>query len=162
MQSFSLGRIATAVTLALVAAAVTAVPGAEAQKPGASADSAAVVEVIERYHAALAAADTAAALSLLVPGAVVLESGGIETREEYRAHHLPADMAFASAVPRERGPVQVRVRGNTAWAASTSVSKGTFRDREIDSQGAELMVLVRTDEGWRIEAIHWSSRNRRS
>jgi ketosteroid isomerase-like protein len=132
----------------------------EAQRasPG---DSAAVVEVVERYHAALSAGDTATVMSLLAPGAVVLESGGIESREEYRSHHLPADMAFAKAVPRERGPIQVRVNGGTAWAASTSISQGRFRDREIDSQGAELMVLRRTEEGWRIEAIHWSSRNRR-
>lgn len=132
---------------------------AQQASPG---DSAAVVEVIERYHTALAAGDTATAMSLLAPDAVVLESGGIESREEYRSHHLPADMAFAKAVPRERGPIQVRVNGNTAWAASTSVTQGTFRDREVNSQGAELMVLRRTDNGWRIEAIHWSSRNRRS
>lgn len=132
---------------------------AQQTSPG---DSAAVVEVIERYHAALSAGDTATAMSLLSPDAVVLESGGIESREEYRSHHLPADMAFAKAVPRERGPIEVRVTGNTAWAASTSVTQGTFRDREINSQGAELMVLRRTDDGWRIEAIHWSSRNRRS
>lgn len=132
---------------------------AQEASPG---DSAAVVEVIERYHAALAAGDSATAMSLLAPDAVVLESGGIESREEYRSHHLAADMAFAKAVPRERGPIQVRVDANTARAASTSVTRGTFRDREIDSQGAELMVLRRTDRGWRIEAIHWSSRNRRS
>ena len=131
---------------------------AQQTSPG---DSAAVVEVIERYHAALSASDTATAMSLLSLDAFVLESGGIESREEYRSHHLPADMAFAKAVPRERGPIQVRVNGNTAWAISTSVTQGTFRDREINSQGAELMVLRRTDDGWRIEAIHWSSRNRR-
>lgn len=62
---------------------------------------------------------------------------------------------------RERGPIQVRVNGSSTWAASTSVTQGTFRDREINSQGAELMVLRRTDDGWRIKAIHWSSRNRR-
>lgn len=161
MKSSAFRRRVIAIALALTAALVAAVPDAVAQQVE-NADSAAVVEVIERYHTALATGDTATAMSLLVPGAVVLESGGIETREEYRSHHLPSDMAFAAAVPRERGPIEVRIRGNTAWAASTSVTRGTFRDREINSQGAELMVLVRTEEGWRIEAIHWSSRNRRS
>lgn len=122
-------------------------------------DSAAVVEVIERYHAALAQADTATAMALLAPDAIILESGGMETREEYRSHHLPADMAFARAVPRQRSSIEVRVHGNTAWAASTSVVRGTFRDREIDSRGAELMVLRRSPGGWLIEAIHWSSRS---
>lgn len=153
------------VSPAFVALLLSALPlgerGLQAQQAS-TGDSAAVVEVVERYHAALAAGDTATAMSLLAPDAVVLESGGIETREEYRSHHLPADMAFARAVPRERGPIRVRINGNSAWAASTSTSRGTFREREIDSQGAELMVLRRTEAGWRIEAIHWSSRNRPS
>lgn len=125
-------------------------------------DSAEVVEVIERYHAALALGDTATVMALLTADAVVLESGGIETREEYRSHHLPADIEFARAVPRERGPLRVHVNGTGAWAASTSVSKGSYRDREVNSLGAELVVLRRTDDGWRIAAIHWSSRNGRS
>ena len=32
---------------------------------------------------------------------------------------------------------------------------------EINSQGAELMVLAREDGAWKIKAIHWSSRQRR-
>ena len=132
----------------------------QAQSPETPSNSAAVVETVENYHAALAAGDSAAALALLTPDAVILESGGIESRDEYRAHHLPADIAFASAVPRERGAITVTVRGDIAWAASTSTARGEFRDRAIDSQGAELMVLERTPEGWRIAAIHWSSRPR--
>lgn len=127
-----------------------------AQQP---TDSAAVIEVVERYHAALESGDSATAMSLLAPGAIILESGGMETREEYCSHHLPADMRFAAAVEREQGPVHVTVYGGTAWVASTSRSRGTFRDREIDSRGAELMVLRLTSGGWKIEAIHWSSRN---
>lgn len=124
-------------------------------------DSAAVAETVDRYHRALAEGDSTTALSLLAEHAIILESGGTETRAEYRSHHLASDIAFARAVPRERGPIHVSVRGDVAWATSTSVSRGIFRDREIDSSGAELMVLVRTAEGWRIAAIHWSSRNRR-
>jgi hypothetical protein len=35
-------------------------------------------------------------------------------------------------------------------------------DRDIDSQGAELMVLTRRGGRWMIAAIHWSSRARRA
>lgn len=122
-------------------------------------DSAAVVATVERYHAALAAGDSATALLLLTPDAVVLESGGMETRAEYRAHHLPADIEFARAVTRERGPIRVTVRGDAAWAASTSTTVGEFRGRKIDARGAELMVLTRSADGWKISAIHWSSRS---
>ena len=98
---------------------------------------------------------------LLPPILHTLESGGIETREEYRSHHLPADIQFARAVPSQEGPLTVRVRGDVAWATSTSVTQGTYRDRQINSAGAELMVLTRTAGGWKIAAIHWSSRQRR-
>lgn len=129
---------------------------------GGADDSAAVASVVARFHAALAAGDSAAALELLAPDAVILESGGIETREEYRSHHLPADIAFARAVKSVRSSVQVTVQGNAAWAASTSTTEGEFRGRPVNSSGAELMVLVRRGDSWRITAVHWSSRTRRS
>jgi ketosteroid isomerase-like protein len=100
-------------------------------------------------------------MSLLAPDVVVLESGGIETRDEFRAHHLAADIAFAQAVKSERAPMRVTVRGDAAWATSTSTTAGEYRGRQINSAGAELMVLTRTSQGWRISAIHWSSRARR-
>ncbi len=126
------------------------------------ADSAAVVSVVERYHRALESADSVGALALLAGDAVILESGGIETREEYRSHHLPADIAFARAVKGVRSPIRVVVRGDVAWATSTTTTQGDFRGRPVNSAGAELMVLTRTTDGWKINAIHWSSRSRRS
>ncbi|MGQ0766694.1 MAG: YybH family protein [Gemmatimonadota bacterium] len=133
---------------------------AAAQRPG-TADSAEVAAVVTRYHDALAAGDSVAALTLLAADATILESGGVETRDQYRGGHLPGDIAFAMALKAERGPVRVVVQGDVAWASSTSVTQGDYRGRAINSAGAELMVLSRTQEGWRIRAIHWSSRARR-
>ena len=129
--------------------------------PAAHPDSAQVAETVQRYHAALAKGDSAAALALLLDDAVILEAGGLETKPEYRSHHLASDIAFARAVTSERGPVNVRVVGDVAWAITTSTTTGTYRERAVDAQGAELMVLVRTRAGWKIAAIHWSSRARR-
>ena len=125
-------------------------------------DSAAVVNTIDRFYRALATGDTATVMELLRADAVILESGGAETRAEYRSHHLPGDMAFAQAVPRKRSDIRVRVQGDVAWATSTGTVQGEFRGRAINSQTAELMVLRRTQDGWKIAAVHWSSRNRRA
>lgn len=127
----------------------------------AEGDSTAVANTVDRFHRALAAGDTATVMELLAPDAVVLESGGVETRAEYRSHHLPGDIAFAQAVPRQRSEIRVRVQGDVAWASSTSTVQGEFRGRAINSQGAELMVLRRTGDAWKIAAVHWSSRARR-
>jgi len=129
--------------------------------PASQADSLAVARTVERFHQALAAADSAGALALLAPDVVIQESGGEETRADYRAHHLAADIEFARAVRSRQGPIRVRVRGDVAWAVSTSITQGELRGRAIDSAGAELMVLTRAPGGWRIAAIHWSSHARR-
>jgi len=127
-------------------------------------DSAAVVDVVHSYHRLLAAGDSLGALRLLAPDAIILESGGVESRGEYRSHHLSGDIEFSRAVPSKTSDVRVVVAGDVAWATSTSVTEGTFKDRPINSAGAELMVLsrIRTSAGraWRIRAIHWSSRRR--
>lgn len=121
-------------------------------------DSADVVATVERFHAALTAGDSAGAMALLAPDAIILESGGVETREEYRSHHLPGDMAYAKSMKSTRKPIRVTVRGDVAWASSTSTTTGESRGRAVNSAGAELVVLARTAAGWRISAIHWSSR----
>jgi ketosteroid isomerase-like protein len=124
-------------------------------------DSVAVAAVVTAFHDALASGDTAQVARLLGHEVRVLESGGLETREEYLSHHLPGDMAFAAAVDRERGPMEVTVMGDVAWAVSGSRATGTFRERDIDSRTVELMVLAREDGAWTIRAVHWSSRQTR-
>jgi ketosteroid isomerase-like protein len=122
-------------------------------------DLTAVARIVERYHEALAAGDSAAALSLLSPSALILESGGVETLQEYRAHHLPADISFARQVKSTRSSVGVTIRGDVAWTSATSISRGKFMGKPVNSAGAELMVLTRSRSGWTINALHWSSRD---
>ncbi len=125
-------------------------------------DSADVAALINRFHGALEAGDSLTALSLLASDATILESGSMETVADYRAHHLPADIAYAKAIKSTRGPQKVVVRGDLAYSSSTSSTKGTVNNRAVDSAGAELIVATRTAQGWRIAAIHWSSRRRSS
>ena len=148
--------VAAAVPVALSGAGLSSAPS------GNNADSAAVAKVVNDFHNALSTGDSAAALRLLSNDAVILESGGIETRSEYRAHHLGADIEFAKAVPSRRGQLQVNVNGSVAWTAGTSTTKGEFKGRAIDSTGAESMTLTKEAAGWRIRSIHWSSRKRKT
>ena len=150
--------IAALAGLSLPLAGATGPSGARPQ----STDSSEVARVVASYHAAEAAGDSAAMLALLDEDAVILESGGIETKVDFRAHHLAADIALIRAVKIERSPIRVRTRGDAAWAASTSTAQGTVNGRAVNSTGAELMVLARTPAGWTITAIHWSSRARRA
>lgn len=120
-------------------------------------ENAAVTAVVDSFHRALQRGDSTVVLALLAPDALILESGGAETRDEYRSHHLPADIAFARAVKGTRSAVRVAVRSNVAWTAATSMTRGKYRGKTVNATGAELMVLTRTADGWKISAVHWSS-----
>jgi ketosteroid isomerase-like protein len=122
--------------------------GEEPDSPGA---------VVESYYGALASGDAAAAEALLAPDAVVLESGYAETRAEYVAHHLAADIEFARAIAQQRDGMRVVTEGDVAWVSATSRADGEFRGKAVKSAGAELIVLSRAEGRWRIRAIHWSS-----
>lgn len=119
-------------------------------------DVAEVSAVVNAFHAALSSGNGEAAAALLTDDVHIMEGGGMETKEDYTSGHLNSDMAFAQAVPRERSELMVVVEGDIAWVTSTSTAVGTYRGREINSRGGELMVLSRTPEGWMIRAISWS------
>lgn len=123
-------------------------------------DSAEVVEAVEGFHEALAARDSTAVDAMLLPEAVILESGNLETKKEYFGHHFGADAAFLENMDREIERRRVRIEEGAAWVSTTSHLSGTYNGESLDLDSAELMVLRETPEGWRVAAIHWSSRER--
>ena len=140
---------------------VRASAGQEGSGVPAHDEVAAIEAVVDAYHEALAVGDRDTAVRLLSAEVMVLESGGVETAEEYLSHHLAADMAYSAAVPSQRQVIEAVVEGDVGWVISSSSSRGEFRGREIDSAGAELMVLSKEAGGWKIRVIHWSSRSRK-
>jgi ketosteroid isomerase-like protein len=139
--------------------------GASARRDAAHrADSTSALRSVEAFRGALASGDSTGALTFLSPDVIVLESGDVERHQDYRSHHLAADIAYAKSVPSTHALTGVQVVGDVAWIASTSTSQGQFNGRAVNSAGAELMVLSRARPGapWRIRAIHWSSRRKAS
>jgi len=121
-------------------------------------DTGEVKAAVEGFHQALIHADRAAVLAALSPDAVILESGESQTRAEYEREHLAEDIDFANATKTDRSPLVIKQEGNVAWTTATSKTTGTFQGRKVDSAGVELIVLTKDELGWRIRAIHWSSR----
>lgn len=128
-----------------------------AQEPPAPEETA-IREVVDGFHAALAAGDTTAALDFLHPDVVIYESGHAETLAEYRSGHLASDTEFSRAVS------FITLRSAVLPAPDLSLylreyrMEGAFRERSIDTVGVETMVLAPTPDGWKIRHIHWSSR----
>ena len=140
--------------------ALAAAGRADAQP--ASTDSLAAVRVVEQFHAALTAADSARAVSLLADDVLIVESGHIQTRSEYLGGHLGADMKGSQGSKSVRTVVKVTIVGSAAFVVSKTVSPPTSAPGSTGSELAELMVLSTTSAGWRIRAVHWSSRRRRA
>lgn len=116
------------------------------------------LQVVTDFHAALKAQEKDKALELLLPDALIYESGGAETVEQYGSHHLLGDMAFSAATEREILEQTKQIVDDIAWVMTRSRTTGTYKDKEIDSIGVETVVLHHVKEGWRIAHIHWSSR----
>ena len=133
--------------------ALAAAPFATAQE----APDPQIGTTVAAFHDALKKGDRAAIMALLAPDAQILEGGHAESREEYEKGHLAADIEFAQALQSTRENVVARQEGSAAWVTSSSRVSGTFKGRDVNSAGAELIVLSKTTEGWRIRAIHWSS-----
>jgi hypothetical protein len=125
-----------------------------------ASDSTAAVRIASRFHEILSTGDTTGINALLASDLRVLEGGSVENRQEYLSHHLSADIEFTKAVKEKRTSFLYRCEGNLVWLISTSTSTGNFGGRDIDSTGAESMLLSWTRQGWKIRAIHWSSAKR--
>jgi len=112
--------------------------------------------IVTAFHEAMESGDRDAVMELLLPEALIFESGTPETVEEYAASHLAADMAFSQATSREILEQSDQMVGEAAWVITRSRTTGTFKERTIDSTGVETVVLQHVKAGWRIAHIHWS------
>jgi ketosteroid isomerase-like protein len=153
-------------TVALVTSLITLTPQAAATEPAAQGPSGDAVaasgrraaEVVQSFHAALRRGDTRSAAALLADDALIFESGGVErSKAEYASHHLPADAAFAKAVPSARTRRTGYAIGDLAWIATEGRTTGTYNDKPVDRVTTETMLLRRMGKSWKIVHIHWSS-----
>lgn len=153
------GLLALAVCLFLSAPATVAhAAGSQALTAGPGSASAAV----DAMHDALAAGDAARVKTLLDPSVAIYEGGGVErSRAEYESHHLEADTTFARATKRELKARTGAELDRVAWVASEYRVTGTFKDKPVDLDSTETIVLSREPgKTWRITHIHWSAKRR--
>jgi ketosteroid isomerase-like protein len=138
-------------------AAVTVWLPACASTPAVHSD-AEVAAVLESFYGAIKRGDAKAAMSVIAPDAMFVESGKLETREQYEMNHLPADIDFEKQVTGKRDPLRVTFNGDTAWVIATTTYVGKFEGSPVQFVSAQLMVLTKDADAWKIRSIHWSSR----
>lgn len=126
---------------------------------GASSYAADPKEVLQAFHAALAAGDKAKAIALLAPDVAIYESGFVErSRAEYENHHLSHDIEFARTATRKVLRQSERVDGNLAVIWKETETSGSSRGKELRLLGTETALLEKKGDAWSIVHVHWSSR----
>jgi ketosteroid isomerase-like protein len=129
----------------------------------ADADAEAAVAVVDAFGKALAAGDFKTVEALLDPEVLILESGGAERdRAEYLGHHAIADAQFLMNAHVQTGRRRARASGDVAWVGTESELHASEDGKPMTLLSTETMVLRKSDAGWRIVHIHWSSRQKKS
>jgi ketosteroid isomerase-like protein len=121
-------------------------------------DDAEVAAVLESFYGAITRGDPKAAMSVIAPDALFVESGKLETREQYEMNHLPADIDFEKQVTGKRDPLRITFKDDAAWVIATTTYDGKFEGSPVQFVSAQLMVLTKDADAWKIRSIHWSSR----
>jgi ketosteroid isomerase-like protein len=117
-----------------------------------------VAAVLESFYGAIKRGDPQAAMSVIAHDALFVESGKLETREQYEMNHLPADIDFEKQVTGKRDPLRITFKDNAAWVIATTTYDGKFEGAPVQFVSAQLMVLSKDEDAWKIRSIHWSSR----
>jgi ketosteroid isomerase-like protein len=112
---------------------------------------------LEAFHQALDAGERGAALALLADDALIYEAGHAECKQEYAAHHLTADMAFAREVPASVAKRRGGLTGKVAWITTEGRTTGTFKGKAVDRRTVETALLREVGGRWVIQHLHWSS-----
>lgn len=138
-----------------VAAAMTAIP-AGAPLRAQSADSAAVLVVVDRLFTAMAQRDTSAAHAVLAPRSQIVAIRG----DTATAPRVQTDTAFVRALGAGHGQLRERIWSPTVLIRGPLATVWAPYDFSVDGQrthcGVDVFTLMRIDAVWRVVGIAYT------
>ncbi len=126
-----------------------------------ASDIAAVETLLGGIDQAFSAKDLNRLATYYDPSVTIFEGGGINNGwADYRDRHLKAELDSYSSVQLRHTQVKVTILpgGQSAYTNSHYTLKANVRDRGVDSEGHETLVLIKTSVGWKIRHSHSSVR----
>lgn len=115
-------------------------------------------KTVTQFHKALRTGNKAIARKLLSENVLIFEGGGVErSADEYAHHHMLSDMKYIAAMKSELLEHNVKVIGLSAVSMSRSKITGTFKDKVLNYESMETIVLEKKNDEWKIVSIHWSN-----
>ncbi|MBT7951406.1 MAG: nuclear transport factor 2 family protein [Gammaproteobacteria bacterium] len=117
-----------------------------------------VADIVDTFHHALENGDENTVRRILADDVIIFEGGGVErSLSEYAEHHMAADMSFLKLMQSRKLEHHIKVIGNTAVSMSRNQVKGRYKNKDIDSEGMETLLLMKNENRWEIVHIHWSN-----
>ncbi|MBP6109191.1 MAG: nuclear transport factor 2 family protein [Rhodocyclaceae bacterium] len=114
-------------------------------------------EFVEKFHASMKSGDSKSVLSALADDAIIFESGYAESKSEYAASHLAADISFAATTKRVAKRTTTNCVKSMCIVMQQSETNGTYKGKPVKSIGVETSVLQGDEGTWKISHLHWSS-----
>ena len=127
------------------------------------ADSLSLQTSIEAFKAGLKSGDKDVVASFLDENVLIFEHGHVErSKQEYLGGHFNSDAAFLGATSTEIVKISTTENGELGRHFAETRTRGEFRGSQVDSAGTETLLLKKSDTGWKIYHIHWSSHSIKS
>jgi uncharacterized protein (TIGR02246 family) len=116
-------------------------------------------QVADELYEAFRSSDPDRIKVLMADDVKIFESGRLEASlDEYASHHLAADMDFLQHLERKVTAQHVEESDALAVVTTLSLYSGIYKEVSKRLRMTETLVMKNTDEGWRIHAVHWSSK----
>lgn len=113
-------------------------------------------KTVKNFHKALKTKNKSLALSSLHEQVTIFEGGKVErSASEYASHHMQADMNYVSSVNVELLEHHVEIIGEVAISIARTKTTGFYKNKTVNRQGMETIVLRKYDGIWKISHIHW-------
>lgn len=146
-------------TVALAAALIAWLPAAAAAQDATDT----IKTWLKGYDEAFVAKDLDKLATFYHPEVTIFEGGGINNGwVDYRDRHLGPELKAFENLQFSHSNTRVHLLGDgrAAYVTSEYSLKAKMKDREIDSDGLETLIVIRDGTGWKIRHSHTSSRRR--
>ena len=123
-----------------------------------------IAQWLAGYDAALNAKDLNRLATFYHPDATIVEGAGVNNGwVDYRDHHLGPELKEFEGLQFAHSNTKVHMLSDrAAYVTSQYTIKAKTKEREIDAEGRETLVLTKmSDNSWKIRHSHTSSRPRR-
>jgi uncharacterized protein (TIGR02246 family) len=123
-----------------------------------------ITDWLAGYDAALVGKDLDKLATFYHPDATIVEGAGVNNGwADYRDNHLGPELKAFEGLEFAHSNRKVHMLGDrAAYVTSQYTIKAKLKEREIDAEGRETLVLIKMpDNTWKIRHSHTSSRPRR-